>query len=178
MAIRKTSPHAGRELRIDAQLAFERHRHALHHFLVRRVQQREDVKDLLQEVFVRVLSINPETLVQNPQAYLYGVAGHVVREYIRRKKRNPVSFDSDTLDDAVDRNEKSAVGSRTDGVSLERRLQEILSQLPPTHLKVLIADRRDGLTVEQIADRYGLSAHTVRKYIVQSLIRIREAWEE
>src|SRR5690349_4848098 len=91
-------PSGENELHERAQLAFEQHRHALQQFLTRRISRSEDVKDLLQEVFIRMLSVNPDTLVKNPQAYLYGIAGHVVREFIRRKKRNPVSFDSQALD--------------------------------------------------------------------------------
>lgn len=160
-----------------AQLAFVQHRHALQRFLTRRISKSEDVNDLLQEVFIRMLSVNPDTLVKNPQAYLYGIAGHVVREFVRRKKRSPVNFDSEALDVAFGRYEQATV-DHLDGASLEQQLREVLSQLPPTHLKVLIAERRDGLTVEQIAEKYGLSSHTVRKYIVQALIRIREVWDE
>lgn len=43
--------------------------------------------DLTQDIFERFLQIADTDAVRNPQAYLYGIASHVVREALFREDK-------------------------------------------------------------------------------------------
>jgi RNA polymerase sigma factor (sigma-70 family) len=155
---------------------FLRYHQELRRFLLRRVGDPHNASDLVQEVYVRLLSLDRGTLVRNPQAYMYGIAAHVAREFRTRSQRDRVSYDSQTLQELAEHSEPVSPDEFVDGLGIEQHIEQALAQLSPNHLKVLIADRRDGLPAEDIARRLGLSVHTVRKYIVQALSHIRESW--
>ncbi|MGA2174836.1 MAG: sigma-70 family RNA polymerase sigma factor [Verrucomicrobiota bacterium] len=74
----------------------ERHAEKLFHFLVRALQNEEDAADLAQETFVRVYQnrakFDPR---QKFSAWLYAIAGNLVRDRYRWRKRHPqISLDA------------------------------------------------------------------------------------
>ena len=64
------------------------------------------------------------------------------------------------------------------GSLTERQVEEALAQLTPNRLAVLLLERRDGLSLRQIAGKLGLSMHTVKKYSVEALAHVRASLEK
>ena len=150
----------------------------LHAFLRRRAWHSQDLDDLVQEVYLRLLRIDDAQGVRNPLAYIYGVASHVASEFNMRGRKGPVVFDSDALDAGMDEEGGLADGHSTEGGAFfERHVSDALGQLSAKHLAVLLLERRDGLTQAQIAEKLGLSQHTVKKYSVQALAHVRASLE-
>lgn len=150
----------------------------LHRFLSRRVRRARDLDDLVQEVYLRLLRVKNVESIRNPLAYIYGVASHVVSEFNMREGKGRVVFDSPTMDGALDVRSRTLAGRRVEvGGFLERHVNEALDGLSSRHLAVLLLERREGLTHAQIAERLGLSVHTVKKYSVQALARVRASLE-
>lgn len=147
----------------------------LHRFLRRRVRHVQDQDDLAQEVYLRLLRVKNTDLVRNPLAYIYGVAGHVVREFNLRERKGRVVFDSPTAE-AVVESHQSAQSVHAGG-HFERQTSDALAQLTPQRLAVLLLERRDGLSREEIAEKLGLSVHTVKKYAVEALAHVRASLE-
>ena len=52
----------------------------LHRYLRRRVAEAQDLGDLVQEVYLRLLRVQSIETVRNPLAYIYGIAAHVASE--------------------------------------------------------------------------------------------------
>lgn len=146
----------------------------LHAFLRRRAWQPEDLDDLVQEVYLRLLRIDDADTVRNPLAYIYGVASHVASEFNMRGRKGRVVFDSSAVEASMD-DEGAPEGrpSVEGGAYFERHVNDALRQLSAKHLAVLLLERRDGLTQAQIAEKLGLSQHTVKKYSVQALAHVR-----
>lgn len=158
-----------------AESAIQSYQADLHHFLRRRVWHAQDLDDVVQEVYLRLLRVKNSELVRNPLAYLYGVASHVVREFNVAKHHTRMVFDSEAADTMMDNPELS--GSVETGGHLERQVNEALTQLPANRLAVLLLERRDGLSHAEIAEKLGLSVHTVKKYSVESLAHVRASLE-
>src|SRR5688572_2879837 len=59
----------------------------LNHVLARGVRGKEDVQDLAQEVYLRLLRVDNPELIQSPWAYLYRIAVHVLAEWRARERR-------------------------------------------------------------------------------------------
>jgi RNA polymerase sigma-70 factor (ECF subfamily) len=158
-----------------ATSAIRSHHADLHRFLRRRVWHAQDLDDVVQEVYLRLLRVKNSDLVRNPLAYLYGVAAHVVREFNLGKHRTHLVFDSDAIDALMEDPQFS--GPMEPGGQLERQVSEALSQLPANQLAVLLLERRDGLSQADIAQKLGLSRHTVKKYSVEALAQVRASLE-
>ena len=158
-----------------ADAAVETYHRELHRFLRRRVARSQDLGDLLQEVYLRIMRVEKAELVRKPLAYIYGIASHVVAEFRIRAQHEQVVFDSETTDAALD--EVGRSGFSEAGGFGERQIEEAMAQLSANRLAVFLLERRDGLAHEEIARQLGLSVHTVKKYSVEALVHLRTSLE-
>jgi RNA polymerase sigma-70 factor (ECF subfamily) len=158
--------------------AFDDYHRSLHKFLLRRLSNSADASDAVQEVFLRLLRVERSDLVRSPQAYLYGIASHVVREFQMRTRRERVTFDSQVATQRSENPRQFAADELAENLGLERQLEAALARLSSAELRILIYDRRDGLSLEEIAQKMGLSVHTVKKYLFRALALVRTILNE
>jgi RNA polymerase sigma-70 factor (ECF subfamily) len=160
--------------------AFKHYRRELHRYLMRRLRKPQDVDDLAQEVYLRLLRHDESKCVHKPLAYLYGIASHVVADYRigEEHDREHLMFDSDSEENWTEEPASVLPDDMADRLNLQQQLERALAQLPPTHAAVLLAHKRDGLSYEEVAEKLHLSIHTVEKYLTQAKARIRTMpWE-
>lgn len=155
--------------------AFQDHWDSLRRFLARRLGRNQDVDDLAQEVFARLLRIHNAEMVRSPLAYLLGIATHVVREFKERSRDDFVIFDSDVADSLGEDLEDHVAGAIPRQCELQDHLERALLELPVTHRLVFLLVKRDGLSYSEAAKTTGLSVHTIEKYLVESRARLRVA---
>jgi RNA polymerase sigma factor (sigma-70 family) len=130
----------------------------LHAFLVRRMGSRERADDIFQTVFERVLKVRKADLVQQPHAYLFGIAFHVVREFwIREKRDAALSFDSAAVQQADRSLRHASADDAAERLNLRCQLDRALAALPENHRKVLLACKRDGMSYEEASLATGIS---------------------
>jgi RNA polymerase sigma-70 factor (ECF subfamily) len=171
-----TSPT--REAREFAAAAVCNYSDQLHRFLRRRAYHAQDLDDLVQEVYLRLLRVRHADQVRDPLAYIYGVASHVASEFNMRNRKGRVVFDSPTVEATMEARTQTTGRKQPEGGGyLQRHVNDALAELNSTRLAVLVLERRDGLTHAQIAERLGLSVHTVKKYSVQALAHVRASLE-
>jgi len=166
---------ASEHAREFAASAIRSYHEDLHRFLRRRVWHAQDLDDVVQEVYLRLLRVKNSEMVRNPLAYLYGVASHVVHEFNLGKHHTRMVFDSAAVDTMMDNPQPS--GSLEAGGHFERQVSEALGQLPANRMAVLLLERREGLSHAEIAQKLGLSVHTVKKYSVEALAHVRASLE-
>lgn len=160
--------------------AFRHYRRELHRYLLRRLRRPQDVDDLAQEVYLRLLRHDDEKCVRKPLAYLYGIASHVVADFRigAEHEREHLTFDSEAAEHSSDEPSSVLQDDLADRLNLAQQIERALAQLPPMHAAVLLAHKRDGLSYEEVAKKLGLSVHTVEKYVTQAKARIRMmSWE-
>lgn len=159
---------------------FGRYRRELHRFLMRRLRQPQDVDDLAQEVYLRLLRLDDEKVIHKPLAYLYGIASHVLADHRTgvEQERECITVDSEIIDEWCDTPSCILPDDLADRLNLQQQIDRCVAQLPPTHAAVLLAHKRDGMSYEEVAARLDLSIHTVEKYVTQAKARCRTmAWE-
>lgn len=166
------------EVKSFATSTFGRFRRELHRYLMRRLRRPQDVDDLAQEVYLRLITISDDTVIEKPLPYLYGVASHVLADHMfDMKERSHIDW-SENVDDWTDSPACVLPDDMADRLNLQQQIDKAIAQLPPTHASVLLAHKRDGLSYEECAEKLGLSIHTVEKYVTQAKARIRTmAWE-
>jgi RNA polymerase sigma-19 factor, ECF subfamily len=150
----------------------ERFGNQLHRFLVRRLRSDQDAGDLAQEVYLRLLSLKRTALVGKPQAYVYIIASRVAAEFMVRAGRNPVSFDSETVEQVIEDADHVLPDELAEHLNDKRLIARMLERLPAMHRAVLLLHKRDGLSYGEVARKLGISVHTVKKYLYEAKARI------
>ncbi len=145
-------------------------------FLRRRTRDADEVADLAQEVYLRLLRVDPAS-IQNPEAYLFTVAANLVRERVVMQRRGASAVPHD--DPAVERElaVESVAGHAVDGERRTARLLAALAELSPKCRAAVVLQYRDGLSYEEIGARLGVSSHMVKKYLQQALVHCRRRME-
>jgi RNA polymerase sigma factor (sigma-70 family) len=142
----------------------------LQRFLAKRLPSEADTQDLVQEVYLRLLRFDGTELVRHPQAYLCKIAAHVACEW-QLEARHSKPHSSDMLDELI------VEDSLDESVDLERRrerLRHALKRLPPNMRTALVLQYRDGLSHEEIARQMNASLRSVRRYVEEGYVRLRQ----
>lgn len=144
----------------------------LYYFLLSRLRNEQDAKDVVQEIYLRLLRLGSGELIRDPHAYVYFVASQVLAQFRMRANLNPLVYDSALM---LHRDAELAGTSRDPVADSWLTLSEaeaLLDALPATHRKVFMLRKLDGLSWIQIGQKLGISVHTVKKYLYEANARI------
>lgn len=154
-----------------------RYHRQLFRFLMRRLRNSQQVQDLAQEVYLRLLRVENHGDIQEPLAYVYRTAGNVVAEYRLRQHREDkrMQFDSDATEWAAEHSPHLSPDEHAEQLNSELTLKRVLEALPPMYRDVLILRACRGLAYKEIALQLSLSVHTAEKYYFKALASVRAA---
>src|SRR5262249_37610678 len=106
-----------------AALAFRKYAPELHRYVERRMRRPELAQDLTQDIFERFLQVEDTDAVRNPQAYLFGIASHVVREALFREDKSLVTFDSDMVQELDSQLDHALPDDMADRLAVQQELK-------------------------------------------------------
>ncbi len=148
------------------------HGSQLRRFLLSRVRNSADVPDLIQEVYLRMLRIPNYDAIRSPEAYLFTVAQHVAHQHaIRPSSVAPPAELQDMLVKLAEIPPDPA--SELSAQQSLHELEHALQRLSPRERATFLYHRRDGLTLQEVATRLGVSRQMVKKYLAKALIELR-----
>jgi len=137
-------------------------------YFAKRVRDRSDLEDLVQDVFTRIAARDSATPVENLGAYVMRTAASVLVDRARRRavRRGEmhVAFDSERHG-----------GTEHDPERLLSAKEELnsataaLLSLPERTRAVFVLRRLQGLRHREIADRLGISVSAVEKHMVRAV---------
>ncbi len=145
------------------------HERDLRAFLARSLSHSDDVSDVVQETYVRLLALSPErrSAVRTWRAFLFTTARNVAMDHLRR--REVVSLDALPEINAADVVLRGSQERRPDEIvnlTQERLLlSRAIASLPKKCRRVLILRKIHGLSHKEIALRMGIAEHTVEKHV-------------
>ena len=158
---------------------FAEKRTTLSNYFLRRVAHWWDAQDLVQEVYLRMLRIEPADAanIRSPEAYLFTVAANLVKEHALLRAQQPLG--SDELEQVVEQLvAPTNLEADIDSESRQRQLSALIDRLSPKCKAVLVMHYRDGLSYREIAERMAISTNMVKKYIVKGLAACRQRMAE
>jgi RNA polymerase sigma factor (sigma-70 family) len=177
-------PERERQSAEFTEKAVEHYGERLHSFLARRMHnpQDQDVKDLVQEVWMQLLKANHTALVRNPIAYIMTTAAHVAEKFGKRDKRarRYVAVDSELMEFAAENPVEPPADQMARRLSTQTQLNTAVTQLPPLYQLVLIRFYRDGLSYVEIGQELKISIHQVERYLAhakEQLMAIDWEWD-
>lgn len=144
-----------------------RYRTELRRLLARRIR-REDLDDIIQEVFLNLVRRRPPaTELRSPLGFLLVVAFNTIRDINRRKARAPQDVPFDRA--------PHGLWLADDATSLAHQddLNRLLHELPRVVQVAIVRQHRDGWTYQRIAAELGCTTHAVKKYISRGLCHFR-----
>lgn len=153
------------------------HGDQLRRFLVSRVRNAADIPDILQEVFLRLLRVPDHEAIRSPEAYLFTIARHVAQQHsLRQAATIPTLELQEMLNELAIAPDDPALE-----VSAQQSLEELnraLENLSPRARAAFLFHRRDGLTLEEIGNRFGVSRPQAKKYLAKALVQLRKQLEQ
>jgi RNA polymerase sigma factor (sigma-70 family) len=153
---------------------FSQHGNALQVFFRRRIKAEREAEDLTQEVYLRMLRMNEAETINNPEAYLFTVASHLLKEHVVVQRRQEHTVDIADPRVAEELSELPQLESDADLSVRIRRLHEVLGQLSPKCQASVAMAYWQGMSYEDIAVQLGISRNMVKKYLVQALAHCRK----
>lgn len=136
-----------------------------------------DTPDLMQEVFLRLLRIDDHDAIRNPQAYLFTVASHVLHQHLLRESSVAASVSLAEAMPMLHADEGDPAAEAETDQAFEQLGRSLQTQSPRAYA-TLILSRCDGLSLQEIGDRLGVSRAQVKKYLARALIHVRQELNE
>jgi len=155
------------------------HGRALRRFLSARLRNAaSDAPDVFQEIFLRLLRIKDHESIRNPQAYLYTVASHVLAQHTLKLAKGPETMDPFDL---VTELQSLTAPDPADEADWQQRIADIgraLEAFSPRAYATLVMYRCEGMTLEDIGRRFGVSRPMARKYLTRAIAFCDQYLEE
>jgi RNA polymerase sigma factor (sigma-70 family) len=145
------------------------HERDLRAFLSRCLPHRDEVSDVVQETYTRLLALSPERrrAVRSWRAFLFATARNVAMDHLRW----PASVSLDALPEINGTDVVSGGGEEQSPDEIVNLTQEhdllarVIASLPEKCRQVLTLRKIHGLSQKEIAQRLGIAEHTVEKHI-------------
>jgi len=155
-------------------------RDALARFLRARLGSDTDIQDLLQDLYLKIVSLDPEYAVVEPRAFLYRLASNLLLDRARSGRRSQtretawrqVAHHSEGVEDVAD--SPSAETVVIDRQRL-RNLLQTLEALPERTQSIFRMHKFEGLSYAEIAASLGISRSSVEKHMMEALRRLSGA---
>ena len=153
--------------------AFVENESAIKRFLRRFFSVSHDVEEVSQETFLKAFQAAKSREIEQPKAFLFGVARNVALKRLSKNARAIIDFIEDS----------HPCGDIADEVSLEDALEsrqrmlifaEAVSTLPVQCQRVFIMKKVYGLSHKEISARLKISVSTVEKHVANGLFRCGE----
>jgi RNA polymerase sigma factor (sigma-70 family) len=142
-----------------------------------RLQSRSAAEDLLQDLYLKISSLDQRTPIDNPSAFLYRTAVNLMLDRLRSERRTDLRDrawhdsrrvrvgDADVADEPSP--EQSAAGRER-----LRRLLDAVAGLPPQTRRAFELHKFEGCSHAETARRLGVSSKTVEKQVSDALRRL------
>ena len=157
---------------------FNEHGVRIYNLLLRLTGNRDDAADLTQEVFLRARKgLERFEKRSSERTWLIRIAVNAGRDHLRRRRREPGSFEAALASGAVD--EPEAPVERADRALEEaearRMLSATLADLEPDARAVLLLRETHGLSYQELAEALGVPLGTVQSRLSRARWALRRA---
>ena len=149
-------------------------RQSLARYFARRLRDRSEVEDLVQEVFARVVARDSTNPIGHLGKYLHQTAASVLADHARRRSARRsdahVEFDPD-LHGETDFDPERIVTGREEVAFATAALLS----LPERTRTIFVLRRLEGVPARQVAEQFGVSVSAVEKHMVRAVRRLSTA---
>lgn len=132
-----------------------------------------DVDDVAQEVFLRLLRYERVELITHPQAYLFKIASNVVAEWSTRASRR-LLHSSELLEQLAEETDPEHEYLCADK---QNQIRKAVERLPLRSREILRMRYEEGLTNDLIALKLNITRRIVKRDLIKAYSELRESLE-
>src|SRR5688572_1978614 len=149
---------------------FREHNESLIRFLATRLRSEQEAKEVAQEAYVRLLSLDTPGAVSFLRAFLFKTAANLAIDRIRSRTRQAHSLEFGLFEEfrEVPTPDREVAGRQD--VELVDRL---IGELPPKCRRAFLLHRIHGLEFAEIGRLMGLSERMIRVYVLRAILYCR-----
>tara|TARA_R110000787_G_scaffold56158_2_gene129213 strand:- start:299 stop:871 length:573 start_codon:yes stop_codon:yes gene_type:complete len=132
--------------------------------------EQQDVDDILQETFIRVLDSDAKQQIKSPKGYLFVVSRNLVLKKLMQQSKEIHT----ELDDALEDDDENTVEKELYQKLKFERFNKVLSSLPEKHRRAILLRKLYCLSHKEIAKKMDVSVSSVEKYIAHGLKQCKQ----
>lgn len=167
------SPAAGEAS--DVERVFRDHNEALLRFIAAKLGSRQEAREVAQEAYVKLLSLDNREAVSYLRAFLFKIAANLATDRLRARTRREFIVATDSLDRAVF---ELSPDRQIQGQQDLARLREAIDELPSKCREAFLLYRLEEMSCSAIAARLGVQERMVWRYIARALEYLRDRVRE
>ena len=139
-------------------------------YVSRNVRIYEDVDDLLQELYIRIMNCSNPEKIKSVKAYVYTIAANLLRDRSRRSytKLHDLSVCIDNVEPPVDEVDPERI---LEGCEELSQITDVIALLQPDCKKAFVQSRFEGMSYKEIAFGLGVSISMVEKHIANGVAK-------
>ena len=147
----------------DVGILIDRYEPKLRRYLEKNIRTRDDVTDIVQEVFIKAyINIHRFDTKQRFSPWIYRIAHNEMVNHIKKKKSLPFSwFEPDVLVPFLQSSTEEATLLESDRVYEKERIEKILDKMPIAQREILTLYFYEELSYKEISDVLHIPVATV-----------------
>jgi RNA polymerase sigma-70 factor (ECF subfamily) len=149
---------------------FSEHNESLVRFLAARLHSVQEAKEVAQEAYVRLLSLDDSGAVSFLRAFLFKTAANLAVDRLRSRGRQRQAMTAGLYDELREQPTPDHEAAQVEEAEIVRRL---IGELPPKCRRAFLLHRIDGEDFSQIAKQMELSERMVRHYVLRAVLYCR-----
>lgn len=142
----------------------------LYYYLFRRIRNKEDCEDLLQEVYLKAFLAFPSQKILNVGAWLKTIARHTMIDYYRTQKR--IEYLSEEVEQTLPILETLEIYSELNEVL------ESIANLPLIYRNALILVTVKGFSYEEASEILGIPVSTLKSHVKRGREKLHSLLKE
>ncbi len=151
---------------------FRDHNEALVRFVFARLRSYQAAREVAQEAYVRLLSLDEPGAVSYLRAFLFKTAANLAVDRLRADETQNRAAELSLFQNL---HEERTPERRVAGTQTLQRLQRLIAAMPPKCRRAFVANRFEGLDFATIAREMHLSERMVRTYVVRGILQCQAA---
>jgi len=152
--------------------AFQACRDGLVRSIMKMSVKQQDVDDILQETFIKVLHSDTQQKIKSPKGYLFVVSRNLVLKKLTQQSKEIHT----EIDEALIENENDNPVEKELHQKLKfERFSQILNSLPEQHRRAILLRKLYCLSHKEIAKKMDISVSSVEKYIAKGLKQCKQS---
>ena len=155
---------------------FHKYSQKVYNFSIKHLENEEDVKDLVQEIFMKIWDKRNEINEKKSfNGFLFTITLNSIRDIFRKKVKNRKLIDK-WLEETEPYSDSTLLS--IEYRSLEKVVCTLVEQLPQKRQMVFRLSRNEGLSNDEIAQQMNIQKKTVENHLNLALNYLRERLQE
>ena len=155
---------------------FHKYSQKVYNFSIKHLENEEDVKDLVQEIFMKIWDKRSEiNEMKSFNGFLFTITLNSIRDNFRKKVKNRKLIDK--WFEETEHYSNATVLS-IEFKSLEKVVNTLVEQLPQKRQMVFRLSRNEGFSNDEIAEQMNIQKKTVENHLNMALNYLREKLQE